>query len=68
MARGTLCASPLSSQQKGKIMDTEEIPEEIAIPLLRALVWCGDQITSVERESAWKWIEDRRGNIEEMGN
>lgn len=45
----------------------EEIPEDIAIPLLRALTWCGNQITDEEREEAWRWVDSRRGNVEEMG-
>lgn len=45
----------------------EEIPEEVAIPLLRALTWCGNQITNEERELAWAWVDSRRGNVEEMG-
>lgn len=44
-----------------------EIPEDIGFILLRALTWCGNQITDEQRERAWKWVEDHRGNVEEMG-
>jgi hypothetical protein len=46
---------------------TEEIPETIAVPLMRALIFCGDQITDEQREAAWAWVDSRRGNVEEMG-
>lgn len=49
-------------------MSTEEIPEDVALPLLRALMWCGSQITKDEHERARSWVEDRRGNVEEMGS
>lgn len=47
--------------------EREEIPESVAIPLLRALTWCGEQITQEQREWAWEWVDSRRGNVEEMG-
>ena len=47
---------------------TEEIPEDVAMPLLRALTWCGNQITEEQRERAWQWVDSRRGNVEEMGS
>lgn len=43
------------------------LPEDVATTLLRALVWCGDQITTEQREQAWAWVEGQRGNVEEMG-
>lgn len=43
------------------------LPNSVATILLRALVWCGDQITQEQREVAWAWVEDARGNVEEMG-
>ena len=46
---------------------TYEVPEDVALTLLRALTWCGEQITQEQREQAWAWVEDRRGNVEEMG-
>jgi hypothetical protein len=45
-----------------------EIPQDVAETLLRALVWCGQQITDDERETAWAWVDDRRGDVEEMGS
>lgn len=45
----------------------EPMPEFMATILLRALTWCGDQITQDEREAGWAWVENQRGNVEEMG-
>lgn len=47
--------------------ETTPIPRDVATTLLRALVWCGDQITTEQREQAWAWVEDQRGPVEEMG-
>lgn len=46
----------------------EEIPEDIAVTLLRALVFCGGQVTEEQANNAWDWVDSRRGNVEEMGN
>ena len=43
------------------------IPDDISKTLLRAIVWCGYQITYEQREEAWKWIEDHTAQREEMG-
>lgn len=46
--------------------DVQVIPHHILVTLQRALVWCGDQITSEQRNEAWAWL-DERGRYEEMG-
>jgi len=52
---------------EGRGLSPDEVPEDVALILLRALTWCGEQITQEQREQAWAWVEDRRGNVEEMG-
>jgi hypothetical protein len=44
-----------------------ELPVNIHKTLLRALVWCGSQITDEEREAAWTWVEEHGEPFEEMG-
>ena len=43
------------------------IPDDVSHILLRAMAWCGDQITHEERELAWEWVEDHMEQQEEMG-
>ncbi len=51
---------------------SDEMPEPISRLLLKALVhypYIGPEGGPVYRtwEDAWKWVEDHRGNVEEMG-
>ena len=43
------------------------IPDDVSLILLRAMAWCGEQITHEEREKAWEWVEDHTAQREEMG-
>ena len=49
-------------------MTDELIPVHIHKTLLRALVWCGSQITDEQREEAWAWVDEHGGPFEEMGS
>lgn len=59
--------SPEAIAEAEEIRSAMQIPYDISLILLRALVWCGDQITPEQREKAWTWVEDARGPVEEMG-
>ena len=48
-------------------MADELIPDNISTTLLRALVWCGPQITEEQCNTAWAWVEEHTGQREEMG-
>ena len=41
--------------------------DDISLTLLRAMVWCGEQITPEQRHAAWAWVEENTGQREEMG-
>ena len=43
------------------------IPDDISLTLLRAMVWCGPQISDEQRNAAWAWVEDHTAQREEMG-
>lgn len=43
------------------------IPDDISQTLLRALIWCGEQITVEQQNIAWAWVEDNSAQQEEMG-
>lgn len=43
------------------------IPDDISLTLLRAMVWCGEQITPEQRNTAWAWVEEHTAQREEMG-
>lgn len=47
--------------------DKTLIPDDVSLTLLRAMVWCGGQITEEQRNIAWKWVEDHTAQREEMG-
>ena len=49
-------------------MTDERIPVRIHKTLLRALVWCGPQITDESREEAWAWVQEHGEPFEEMGS
>lgn len=48
---------------------TNEIPEPIALVLLQALTqYPNFWPNNMENwEAAWSWVEQKRGNVEEMG-
>ena len=49
------------------VMSDALIPDDISLTLLRAMVWCGEQISSEQRHAAWVWIEEHTAQREEMG-
>ena len=51
----------------GPRMPEPVIPDDVSLTLLRAMVWCGGQITEEQRNKAWTWVEDHTAQREEMG-
>ena len=66
-ARGVTQCSEGHGDYPDACIQAQRMPLDVARTLLRALVWCGNQITNEQRVRAWQWVEATRGPVEEMG-
>jgi len=62
----TVCHHPYTTPH-AHVTPAPVVPTDVSRILLRALVWCGDQITPAQRETAWAWVETNSPQVEEMG-